>query len=397
MTATIRRLGAIRQEILVVLFSGIGGISGYLFNLLVARLFGPVLLGRLLAGLGAGSCAALPAALLVLPVARWTAQTADWRQRLPLIQAGAIGVGCLAAFGTLLFGIEGHVLRSVPNAMWIPLSLWVVPGYLSQINVGVLMGRRAYTAMVISSAAPLFAKLMFILPARVLGPNDMSAAWAVATANWIGVGVGAWITYRAPRTFDAIAPPSSTWPSAWVGAMSSTWLTLDVTISSLILPPASLAIYATAATLGKTPYYLVGSLVNMGMGESAWRNGRPWVIRSMIIAVGSMCVAGGLVFGQGILRLFGLHHGVIPLIIFMIALTVFSWGYFEAGVAAQRGQHAWIPLGLALPVWAFLGLITHPQLIELCLELATILTIGSVITYYLSRVHHGSSDAHELT
>lgn len=369
----------LKTSLLMVTLSALAGLAGYIFNIIVARLWGAPILGHLLGILGFASVVGLPASFMVLPVARWAAQTASWHRRLPALQLvmlipGIATDGIIWSYSHNL----GDWFHIPTRSWWLPMFAYLVLGYIGLFNIGVLLGRRAYGAMTAATVLPTLGKLGFLglwLGLGFMG-RPIDALWAVVLAGWAGVMLSTLLVYVTAQHVDRSVPRETVWASAWVGAVVNAWLNWDVVLGSVVLSTGNLAIYAAGATVGKVPFHLTSLVANMGVGEEGWGYKRRNNFRNIIIVIGVVSLFIVLFGGYWILGLFRIHSGNMAVIGYLAANTLLALAYYEAGADAQAGRHTWLPLALGLVLWSGMAWLTHPDATVLSLELAAVLLLS---------------------
>lgn len=377
-----------------ILFGGVAacaGVSGYVFNALVARTWGAPLLGGLLATVGALAVVGLPASLITLPSGRWAAQTAGWRARLPVLQGIALLVGLSIALVIWLASKSAAVEIHVPDRhWWLPLIVWMVPLYLGSFNHGVLLGRRAYDALAAVVAVPGIGKLAILAADLGLGGRvPASSVWAIAIAGWLATILGVILVYRSGEPSDRVVPFVGLWASGWVTAVTQAWTSWDVAVAGIILPGPQLAIYAVVATVGKVPYHLTTLITNVGIGETGWGKGWRNGVRLLIVAIGVATLMGVAAMGRWLIVFFGLQGGMAALLVYVVVSTMLALAFFETGCDAQVGRHTWWPLAAALVVWTMWAIGRHPTVLSLIAGLGVSL-LAAVVGVWAVRTRRQS-------
>lgn len=371
----------------LLVLSAFAALSGYAFNVWVARAWGPIELGRLLGVLGAVGVAGVPATLLVLPVSRWAAQTRGWFQRLLFIQVGSLGLGLVVAATVWWLRRDlGTWLHVSDPSWWLPLCLWLVPTYLASVSVGVLMGRRAYISMGIVASVPSVAKLV-ALAALVVAfrSGPVGALWAVAISV-IAQAISALIvTGVTQHSRDLVADSIvSVWPGGWVNATATTWMMWDTAVAAAVLRGQGLSTYAAAATIGRIPFHLTRSATNMGVSESGWSSGSRRETRFIIAGTGALSILLSQLAGHWVLTLMQVTSATNTLTLYLAANTILAAAVFEVAADAQEGLHTWWPLAVGLVVWTAYSLTVRPGPLELVAALGVALAASLLTSMRLS-------------
>ncbi len=363
----------------MVILSASAGLAAYVFNIIVGRMWGASLLGHMLGIIGFASVLILPASFLTFPVARWAAQTMDWRRRLPIFQAAMLAPGTVTAAVVWLFhSYLGNVLHIPSQSWWVPIVLFLAPSYVGLVNLGVLMGRRAYGSMGAIAIVPTLGKLIFLVIGLWMGSIEgaRDALWAMVLAGWVGALLGTFLTYVAGDPTDRVVPSGTVWALAWTGIAVRAWLDWDVVIASAILSAGNIALYAAAATIGKIPFHLTSLVANTGIGEEGWGRQKRNGFRIVIILVGLATVVIILLGGHLVLALFRLSSGKAALIGYLTANTLLALAYYEVGADAQEGRHTWLPLAFGLVLWSVIAELSRPGAIGLAAELVSVLLVS---------------------
>ena len=131
----------------LVAVSAATGLSGYIFNAVVARSLGAVYLGHMMACFGVALVAATPAALLVLPLARWAAAAPAWRTAWLRWEGAALGAGVLMGGALFKLGFVLLIARIAPRGWWLPLGLYLAAQAPGAFHAAMLTGRRRYRSV----------------------------------------------------------------------------------------------------------------------------------------------------------------------------------------------------------------------------------------------------------
>ena len=348
----------------LVLISGLAGLSGYVFNLLISRLWDVLTLGGIIGVLGAVAFLGLPATLMILPVAQWSIRSAAWRKKLPQYQLATFLAGLLLLGLLLLLEPLWAQRIAVPPDWRLPLYLWLLPAYLFAFNTGVFLGRRAYWMMGIVSGIPQIGKPVLLSLGFLWEPlthTSASALWIAAAAQWAGTLIGAAGVYRIRQTDVNRDLPASLWATGWVSVATHAWITWDSAVAYMVLSAGGLSVYGVVSTLGKTPFYLANHVSNIGISEEGWGMNRKRATQWMIVGVGLLVAIGFLAIGPFLMRLFGLTRGLPALLVYTLANTILALIYFNTGADAQEGKHTWYPVGLSLAAWTLWAAAARPD------------------------------------
>lgn len=373
------------------------GVSGYAFNVVVGRIFGPTFLGQLMSGVGVVSLLTLPASLLVFPAAQWARQQARPRN-VQVAAAMAILPGL--ASGAVLWGLRSAwpALPGVPSGSVWPLALWVVPLYLFNFNIGVLISRSRYRIVEAVGACPQVAKLVAVAVGVWFGQStNVLPYWAFCIGGWLGamasvVGVAACVDDVVGQ-----APVERRlWASSITSLVMSAWNLAEMPLVAWVLTPKALGVYAVAVLYARIPYHLTMPAVTVGAGESGWNRERPWRTRLLILAVGGACVGLVALNSKLAMSFFGLSSGSSILLERMFAGLVLALAYYEVTAWGQRGIHAWGGPAFALIVWSSLIMLTRPSITALTLELIGCLVGALAIMAAMRRAVPPRSQAAEV-
>jgi hypothetical protein len=335
-----------RATLVIFAVSLVSGVVSYGFNLLIDIFYGPQVLAQVLAALGAGATIGLPAALVSLPVATWSGQSAVWRRRLPFVQGAFLAAGLLSGLLVLLFGSR------FPGAWLLPIALLVaLSSYLPAVATGVLIGRAAFVGSAVVTMLPNIGRFVGILALGHSPGGGLTVLW-IQVLSFVTFGaVGVVLPYRT-RGQDAVRPVKATpWASGWVALAVTAWLSVDVLTATLHLGAARAAGFAVVALLGKAPFYLAQPLVLMAIGDEGWgrsRRSEGSLAIGMIVAV-SLIIA--FVIGPVAMRLMGVDEPGWVLAAYFVGTCALAVSYLWSGADAQRSQHTWWPVLTACFVW----------------------------------------------
>lgn len=351
------RHGSIKA--LGIAISGLAGISGFVFNGLVARIWSPLTLGYVLSAIGLFSAIGIVANMLVLPVARWSAQTPHWNKNVGRRTGLLLAVGMMA--GILILLIGRLTLPTIPVGWLITLAMWAVPTPLLAMNTGILLGRRDYKGTTLIASWPAIFRPILLYTMVVLGFHDaIDAILSTTLSQWMAsiLSIYAIKSREHSNTRDEI-PSQSLWISGWVSLSAGLWINLTVVIAQIALSRHALAIFAVCAMLAKIPYHLSTFVRHIDITESNWTTTSLTPSRILIVGLGSIMSLTFYLLSPSINGYFHIHAPPTILIPAGLAMTVIAWIYLETGLDAQKNLHTWWPLAVGWIVWIGLALLTR--------------------------------------
>lgn len=360
--------------------AGIGGVSGYLFNLVVERRLGLIGFGGVHDVLSVGFFVSMPALLVSVSVARWSRVPQNVNKTIWMLEIGGILAGSITAS---VFWVSYHFLipTSVDRlAHWGEAGMVMVfPAYVNAATYGLLLGRGAYLRAGILMPLPNILKLIMVTGLfELMGKSEVVVIWAVSSATWATwlVGLALLITSRF-QVAEVDRRKGALWPSAMVVLSTNAWLGLDQALVGLVLKPLALGLWAAIAVIGRTPYHLMSSVANttmMASDDNSRRRGLLFLIIGGLSLTAILAIVGPLIIS----KLLGLVITRLDLVLYLLSNCGLLVGYVQAGILAGNGRHAWGPIGIGILGWAVLSLV-FAQSLMVALELFFVCSVFGVV------------------
>lgn len=384
----------LKSSILLAFANGFTGLMGYVAVVWISHLAGPLTLTTVITVTGFAAVWMIPASLWTLPVTVWVAREQCSRKGWLRGQAFAVGAGILAA-GTLWLasGPLDHALRLGDPSLLLIILPWVVVAYPIGYNTGVLQGSRRFGWLGLITALPSLFKVLLIplvawTHSGAPGYVALNALGALGATVLLYILVSGFIR-RWPQETTSGSPliRIEEWlPAGLLAAAVTSWTYGDILIARQVLPPSQATVYIALSTLGKLPFFLLGStagvLVSLTAGHQ--EQGKMFTGTAWIMGAGGVFLLFMSLWGSKVLRVTTtLTPGIAPgvMVLYAGGAVLMAWSYMAAGEMVACGEKwGWLPLMTTAGIWAGVAWIAHMGLFLLVVSWFTALTVAAMGT-----------------
>jgi O-antigen/teichoic acid export membrane protein len=261
-------------SILLSLAGILGGVFGYIYQILMGRVLDPQDFSRLSAAVGmVVFCTSFFGAISMLITRKISFINHSTEYKLPTEYLNKIRLrcllGCLLAL-PVIAGISEKIRMYLKIdsmiLIWI-MYIYLVAAIFHTINSACYQGLQKFKWLAFFAIYAMLAKLLFSAILIYFGLGLMGALWGLAIASismmLIGwVGLKPYLSNQSYQTSNSFKNSISTFFPVYISTIAFTALTqLDVVMVHWFFPEEETAMYIASAVLGKSVLYLTGGLV----------------------------------------------------------------------------------------------------------------------------------------
>lgn len=331
--------------------------ANYVLNFALARLLDPAQFGDATLAITVVLSAAVIAATLQLVTSRSVAaypESADAVRGMLVRTAATAGIAAALLLGGGAWMLADALNTSTPW-MFVILGVGLPVYFVQAVYRGVLQGRLRFGRLALSYGAEAVVRLSVVLALVAAGFGVIGASIGILMSFLVSAAIAR--TRSRSRTRSA-AEPALPWSVLRVTVTAAVIMLLaqtllnnaDLVLAKALFDPASAGIYAAAAVLCRSLYFVSWSVVQVVVPVIASASSTPAERRR------SLALASGVIGGIGIVAvvlmaafgsplvnlLFGpAYAGAVPLLVpYTVATLLLSLATLVAAVDIARGRSA---------------------------------------------------------
>ena len=293
------------------------GVMNLGFNILAARLFGPVAYGIISSLMALVTLVSTPTAAIGLATAGWMADEESHfglRYSLGQIRLAMLCIGSLIALGVCLFSMDISRTLRVNNIFFVVVAIMtVIPGYTGSAIMGALQGLKNFFAAGASAALGSLAKLIALVMGMVLGGTVMAGSVALVAgsfASWLMSEFSIRSEYKSRSVETGERPRIFAWSqfkgllhkvvgTSALTAGGTVFLNVDILLAKHFLAPNSAGLFAALGSSGRMILFATGAIPSvlypsLISGKSSLASFRLLLLAQGITAL--ICLAGCAIY-----------------------------------------------------------------------------------------------------
>jgi O-antigen/teichoic acid export membrane protein len=273
--------------------------AGYLYNVACIRYLGSRIYGDVAAVLALIALVSLPLGSLQLLLAREIAQIPEVRDIGHLLRRWTVracfgGAALVAAGLALISPLQDALSIHSRGALAFGVA-GIGFAVLAATFFGVLQGSQRFTALGVTYGAGGISRLLFVVPALLLGFGAVGALAVNLLAGLLSIVIAAWALRDLwpSRAEAAVLPQHDTrqMVTMLVGSLAFASLTnSDILLANYFFDDAQAGVYAAAALVGKAVLFLPAAVVTVLLPKAAERVAAGRTSRNILLASAGVTV-----------------------------------------------------------------------------------------------------------
>ena len=295
----LRASRGVRAGMVVALATIVMNGAGYLYNVACIRYLGSRIYGDVAAVLALIALVSLPLGSLQLLLAREIAQISEGRDIGLLFRRWTVRA-CLGGAALVVAGLA--LISPLQDALSIhsrgALAFGIAGigfAVLAATLFGVLQGSQRFTALGVTYGAGGISRLLFVVPALLLGFGAVGALAVNLLAGLLSIVIAGWALRDLwpSRAEGAVLPQHDTrqMVTMLVGSLAFASLTnSDILLAKYFFDDAQAGVYAAAALVGKAVLFLPAAVVTVLLPKAAERVAAGRTSRNILLASAGVTV-----------------------------------------------------------------------------------------------------------